>query len=140
MRVLKIICLFFLASSVFSIVEGVLRMHAAPAGSVALRDIVYGTIMSIIFALFWASVFYGVKERTPIAWKLGWGVILFALLAFLLMALSYTLNLPEADHPLVASSGVIVGGCAATGYWGFWWNRRKNHFRSRAPSDRKPVS
>jgi uncharacterized membrane protein len=140
MRVLKIICLFFLATSAVSIVEGTLRIHSSPAASTALRDSVYGTIMSIIVAVVWASVFFGVREKTPIAWKLGWGVIVVALLAFLLTALSHTLALPDADHPLVVSAAVVVVGCAATGYWGFWWNRQKRDFLTRASSDRKPDS
>jgi hypothetical protein len=89
----------------------------------------FGRLYSLLAAGVFAIAFYGIHRRFPIAWKIGWGVLIASFLDFLVSALSFSLRLPLPDR-LIASSAIIVGGCAVAIYWGFWWNRQKSYFTS----------
>jgi hypothetical protein len=101
-------------------------------GTAATKHGIIGTIISLGLAFFWACAFYGVRNKAPMAWKLGWGAIVVGLLEFLYKALSSTTRIPETDHPWVASAAVIVGGSAVAFYWGLWWKRQKPYFAPRS--------
>jgi hypothetical protein len=128
MRALKLICLFFCALSVISIIQGVRVLESATAGTTSMKHGVVGTALSLVDAVFWAFAFYGIQKKIPMAWKLGWAVIVVGLVEFLILALSSIIKLPASSHPLFASAAVVVGGSAIALYWSFWWNRQRNYF------------
>jgi hypothetical protein len=140
MRILKIICLWFCAMSLVSAARAVLHIYHAPAGSPALRDGAYGAILAILGVIFWACVFYGVQEKTPMTWKVGWFVIAVGFLDIVSAALLITLKIPAADHPWFARAVVVVLSIAAAWYWIFWWMRQKNYFVTRPSPDSRRFS
>jgi hypothetical protein len=132
MHTLKTICLFFFLLSLVSVIEGGLAIHPSPFRSMSLSHGVFGTTVSILDAVFWACAFYGIHKRAPIAWNLGWAVIVVGLLEFLIFGLSSTMRLPQADNPWIASAAVVVVGGAVATYWSIWWKRQKGYFVRRS--------
>ena len=105
-------------------------IHSAQAGSLAMRHGLRGTILSVIYAIFWGAAIYGIQKRGRTAWKLGWAAIASLFLLVLILGLQSTLRLPKSSAPGVASAAVIVADSALAIFWGFWWNQQKSYFVS----------
>ncbi len=114
MRILKFMCLVFCVLSVLFII----------AGRVPIRDVP----IELAYASLNAAAFYGIQKRAPIVWKVGWIVLAFGLLDFFIEALSFTRRMPEASHPWVFRTFILVSGTLVGLYWSFWWRRQKSYF------------
>jgi hypothetical protein len=121
MRVLRIVCLF---ACVWSVASGLAGLAVSRQGS-------FGTIFSFASAFVCAAGFYGIQKRAPITWVLGWAVIAACFSAFLFLALPAAIKVPKADHPWIATAGVLLGTAAVALYWSFWWKRQKPYFEPR---------
>jgi hypothetical protein len=128
MRILKIVCLLFCMLSIVSVIQGIRVIHSPAVGADSMNHGILGTILSVVDAVFWAVAFYGIHKKAPIAWKLGWVVIVVGLVQFLILALSSAMRLPKTADPWVASLAIIAGGCAVALYWSFWWKQQKSYF------------
>lgn len=131
MRALKLICAFFFAVSVLSIFQGIGRINSA-SSSIATRHSVFITILSFVQAIFWIGAFYGIQKKSLIAWKLGWVVIAFGFLEFLILGLSVTNKLSQTDSPRIASISIVVGAGIVVVYWALWWKKQKSYFSGRS--------
>jgi hypothetical protein len=133
MDTLKIICAFFCLMCVASAISGVQAVHVSTHNSASNASITmqrdYGRIWSLVCALIYAGAFYGIQKRAPIMWKLGWCALVSSFLQFTIGALSFSLKLPQPDK-WIASTAILLGGVGVTTYWGFWWKRQKNYFRT----------
>lgn len=86
----------------------------------------YSRFYALALAAANAIAFYGVYRRTPVAWKIGWVVLVLAPVSFIIRAL------PSAIHQQYgkfgATIGVVLGAIFVAVYWAFWWNRQKSYF------------
>jgi hypothetical protein len=85
-----------------------------------------------------AAAFYGIHRRVPITWKLGWGVIVFFILEFIIRALSSTMGMPQVDHPWIARAAILIGGALVGLYGSFWWKRQESYFSVHSRDPQKP--
>jgi hypothetical protein len=128
MHNLKIVCVLFCVLSLASALTGIRAIHWSTSGGLEItKQIGIGvTLWAVFNALLYASAAYGIHRRIPVVWKLGWGVLIFSCLEFMLRAMSSALTLPEG---WAACIGIVVGAIAVTVYWGRWWNRQRDYFR-----------
>ena len=138
MRILKIICILFCLLSLASALTGLQSSHVSvsagksvkTSASIVITKSVSFRIYAFSQAVLWAAAAYGIHKKIPITWKLGWVVLVTSSLEATVSALSYSLRLPFPDY-WIASSAIVIGFCAVTVYWGFWWKRQRNYFESR---------
>jgi hypothetical protein len=121
MRVLKVICILFCGWSLVSLIIAVVA--TASAG-----ERVRSALLAAALTIFWASAFYGIRTGRPLAWKIGWVVIVGAFLEFLAAALPSILAIPKTEHPRVAGAATVVGGTLVVLYWSFSWKKQKQCF------------
>ncbi len=128
MNKLKIMCLVFCVLPLASMLpHGHIVTPAPLASGVAAHGPLHALWFGINF-IFFAGAYYGIQKRAPVMWRVGWGLIVFGVSEFLILALSATVKFPATDHPWIASFAVVVGATVVASYWGFWWMRQKSYF------------
>jgi hypothetical protein len=128
MRDLKIVCVLFSVLSLASALTGIRAIHWSTSGGLEItKRIGIGVALWAVFnAVLYASAAYGIHRRIPGVWKLGWAVLIFSCLEFMVRAMSSAVTLPEGR---AACIGIAVGTIAVTFYWGRWWNQQRDYFR-----------
>ena len=128
MRTLKIVCVLLCVLSLASALTGIRAIRWSTFGGldIAKQTGVGATLWALLNALLFASAAYGIHRRIPAVWKLGWAVLIFSCLEFMIRAIGSALILPEG---WAACIGIVVGATVVTVYWGRWWNRQRDYFR-----------
>jgi hypothetical protein len=137
MRSAKIVCALACVFSLVGFIATTRGIRSPQAGSFFAGQGIFAAIGLLVIASMCAVEFYGIHTRALFAWKLGWGILAAVFLQFLVIGGSSALQVPEADHPLVAFGAVMICGSAVALYWGFWWKRQKDHFTAQSPGSRK---
>lgn len=84
-------------------------------------------VASVLFGVSFLPLFWGIRRRLAIAWKLGW----------LLLVVSFSWPLAEVLQSLrkqpdsggwIAYAAVTIGFSCVAIYWGRWWHRQKKNF------------
>ena len=70
-------------------------------------------------------MFYGIEKKKLIAWKLGWIVIAYSFLSFIVSVIISCLKIPDGWIPIVIAVpiGVIV-----TIFMCVFWKQQKGYF------------
>ena len=128
MRILKIVCVLFCILSLVSALTGIRAIRWSTSGGLNItKQTGVGVALWAVFnTLLFASAAYGIHRRIPVAWKLGWAVLILCCLEFMIRAISSALTLPDG---WAACIGIAVGAMVVTVYWGRWWNRQRDYFR-----------
>jgi hypothetical protein len=134
MRALKIFCIVFCLLSVTSAFTGIRAIHWSTLDGLNItKQTGLGfTLWSVFNALLFASAAYGLHQRAPVVWKLGWAVLIISSIQFMIRAMSSAMALPGG---WVACVGIVFGGVVVTLYWGAWWNRQREYFHAVSPRD-----
>jgi len=141
MHNLKMICICFCLLFIAEGVTGIYGVHwsyhagpgSAPVSSLVLdkengfHTKIETTIELVVNILMFAGVAYGIDRRVAIVWNLGWGVLAYSALAFLIPALSFSMNLPQGQS-WILSPIILLGGVGITAYWGLWWKQQRGYF------------
>ena len=81
---------------------------------------------ALVYAAFFAVAFYGVYRRFPLAWKVGWVVLVASTAAFIVQVWLTEVQPPDTGY--VVRGLATLGGIAVGIYWGFWWYNQKRYF------------
>jgi hypothetical protein len=129
-------CLLFIAEGLSGIYGVHWSYHAGP-GSAPVSSLVLDkgnrlstAISSVVNILIFAGAASGIDRRVAIVWNLGWGVLAYSALAFLIPALSFSVKLPQGQRWILSPILVLVG-LGTTAYWGLWWKRQRAYFYGR---------
>lgn len=132
MKILKYCCLFFCVMCLVAAITGIQSARTDQTGIYITKfNDNFGRIYVLLMSGVFAAGFYGIQKRLFITWKLGWPMLIWGYLSFVLQAVVSTYyvakikDFPSFWLPLILC---IVGGAAVTVYWGFWWKRQKNYF------------
>jgi hypothetical protein len=127
MRSLKAICIFFCLLSLFSVLTGTRAFHWSTSWGLNItRQGGLGALLWSMFgSLLYGSAAYGIHRRVPLAWKLGWAILVVAFLNFTILGVSSVLRQP--GDWIIAVAIVVIGLLVAV-YWGRWWNRQRHYF------------
>jgi hypothetical protein len=128
MRNLKMVCVLFCILSLASALSGIRANRLSTSGGLEItKQMGIGfTLWTVFNAMLYGSAAYGIHRRIPLVWNLGWAVLIFSPLEFMIRALSSVLSLAGGWAPCIV---IVVGTIAVTIYWGRWWNRQRDYFR-----------
>jgi hypothetical protein len=138
MRLLKYLCAFFCLQSL-AWTAAFIHPSLLSATHAVMQDTGKSAfIKELVIALLYAAAFYGIHDRQPITWNLGWAALVAMYLGFLKTALS---SLQSAEpHPALPEAAIAIGASVIALYGCRWWNRHKPYFYPRnQKTDSPPI-
>jgi len=128
MMLLAVLCLLCIVSAITGIQA--FELSAIQSGSRTSSVVTYWEgawrWFALVYAAFFAVAFYGVYRRFPLAWKVGWVVLVASTAGFIVQVWLTEVQPPDAAYAgriLATLAGIAVGI-----YWGFWWYNQKRYF------------
>jgi len=130
MRVLMALLLLGCVVCIFSAITGVQAFEASSRtgtlitywqGSWRWLAVVYGAIFAVAF--------YGIYRRFPIAWKLGWVLLIASAVDFIVESWLALIHEPDGWFFAVVATLLVIGVAL---YWGVWWRKQKHYFTPNA--------
>ena len=128
MMVLALLCLLCIVSAITGIQA--FELSAIQSGSRTGSVVTYWEgawrWFALVYAAFFAVAFYGIYRRFPLAWKVGWVVLVASTAGFIVQVWLTEVQPPDAAYAgriLATLAGIAVGI-----YWGFWWYNQKRYF------------
>jgi hypothetical protein len=115
MRLLKAMLVVACLTSAISI----FRTIVPPAGTI-------GTVTAIVNKAVFGCALYGIHNRAPVMWKLGFAFIVFSGAMFLVQSLTMTPT--RATNTPIKWGFLTIVTLAVTTYWLFRWKRQKPYF------------
>lgn len=78
--------------------------------------------------LFLLLMAYGTWKRFRFVWPLGFVLIGFSAITFVVTVLDDSRTIPQRDTPMFFALSAGVGGLLVGGYWSVWWYRKREEF------------
>ena len=112
--------------SMISAISGIQSVNVNPrTGTVITYWHGYGRLLALGYAALMAFAFYGIYQRYPIAWKLGF--VLWFLLAVEFIVEAWQMLLPQ-PYGWVGATVVTVVTPVGALYLANWWRKQKAWF------------
>jgi len=129
MMVLALLCLLCIVSAITGIQA--FELSAIQSGSRTGSVVTYWEgawrWFALVYAAFFAVAFYGIYRRFPLAWKVGWVVVVASTAAFIVQVWLVDVQPPDAAAAWFKLAAAL-GGIPVGIYWGFWWYKQKRYF------------
>ncbi len=131
MNRLKFVALLFSVLCLTGTITGIQAISIRPSGmDIAHLDVV-GRYLSLIFAIVFAALAFGIHTKAEATWKAGFVLLALSYVYFVAGATMATYRAaPVKDFPsfwLPVGLVVVLGGGVSI-YWGMWWKRQRAYF------------
>lgn len=124
---LRLLMWLSLLSSVFAFLDLISTFYPLYPLRYAFPETPVQRALSIAIGLSFAPLFYGIRRRLAVTWKLGWIILIVMFSWFLAESLKSLRQTPQSGGWIASTAVTIVISVVAI-YWGRWWTRQKNYF------------
>ncbi len=127
MSLLKALFILLSVMGILSGITGIASIQMSSTETLVTRHDLWGRIVAIAFAAFFAGAWYGLHKRFITVWRIGWAVIILFFAEFLYSSLSWSLTLAGSERWLVSTGLVVIG--LGFGVWAvLWWKQHRSYF------------
>jgi hypothetical protein len=123
---IRVLMWFSLSSGIWTILN-VFFTHPLFLSKYALPETHAQRAASIAFGLLFIPLFWGIRRRLAVAWKLGWFLLVVSFSGLLVQTLESLRKQPDSEGWIMIAVATIMISSVAI-YWGRWWYRQKKYF------------
>jgi hypothetical protein len=127
MSLLKALFILLSVMGILSGITGIASIQMSGTETLVTRHDLWGRIVAIVLAAFFAGVWYGLQRRFITVWRVGWAFMIVLFADFLYSSLSWSLTLTGVERWLV-STGLVVLGVACAVWAVVWWKQKRSYF------------
>jgi hypothetical protein len=84
-------------------------------------------VASVVFGVSFLPLFWGIRRKLAVAWKVGWVLLVVSFSLVLTSALESLRKQPDSGGWIAYALVTLMSSCVAI-YWGRWWHRQKKYF------------